>query len=245
MIRIQVETAHQPDQEFGPDLPAPFRPTDHKKAIRLLIADDHDVVRQGMRAFLALDSALEVVGAARNGVEAVRLAHRLRPDVVLMDLRMPELDGIAATRQIRQDTPETKVLVLTSMLESASVVEVVRAGGVGYLLKDIRAAELLRAIKAAVAGQVQLAPDAAAALMREVVAPERPDALSSREVDVLRRLARGLANKQIARELAVAEKTVKTHVSSILAKLGVESRTQAALYAGRVGVVPIGELGAT
>jgi DNA-binding NarL/FixJ family response regulator len=161
--------------------------------------------------------------------------------VVLMDLLMPELDGIAATRQIRQDVPETKVLVLSSMLEYTSVVGVVRAGGIGYLLKDIRAAELLRAIKAAVTGQVQFSPGVAAALMREVVAPAHPDTLSSREIDVLRWLARGLANKEIARELAIAEKTVKTHVSSILAKLGVQSRTQAALYAGRVGVVAIGE----
>jgi DNA-binding NarL/FixJ family response regulator len=241
MINAQLETTRWPDQEFGPDLPAPFGPTAHKKAIRLLIADDHDVVRQGLRAFLALDCALEIVGEASTGLEAVRLAHRLRPDVVLMDLLLPELDGIAATRQIRQDVPETKVLVLSSMLEYTSVVGVVRAGGIGYLLKDIRAAELLRAIKAAVTGQVQFSPGVAAALMREVVAPAHPDTLSSREIDVLRWLARGLANKEIARELAIAEKTVKTHVSSILAKLGVQSRTQAALYAGRVGVVAIGE----
>jgi DNA-binding NarL/FixJ family response regulator len=234
MMNAQLETTHWPDQEFGPDLPAAFGPTAHKKTIRLLIADDHDIVRQGLHAFLALDCALEIVGEASTGLEAVRLAHRLRPDVVLMDLLMPELDGIAATRQIRQDVPETRVLVLSSMLESTSVMAVVRAGGIGYLMKDIRAAELLRAIKAAVTGQVQFSPDVAAAIMHEVVAPAHPDTLSSREIDVLRWLARGLANKQIARELGIAEKTVKTHVSSILAKLGVQSRTQAALYAGRV-----------
>jgi NarL family two-component system response regulator LiaR len=213
-------------------------------AIRILIADDHEVVRQGLRTFLGLDPALEVVGEAADGAEAVRLAHRLRPDVVLMDLLMPEMDGIAATQLIRRELPDTEVVALTSVLEDASVVGAVRAGAIGYLLKDTQAQELRHAIKAAAAGQVQLSPKAAARLMREVVAPERPEALSEREVEVLRLLAYGRANKEIARDLAIAEKTVKTHVSSILGKLGVQSRTQAALYAGRVGLVPIGQLGA-
>ena len=211
--------------------------------VRVLIADDHEIVRQGLRAFLELDPALDVVGDATNGRQAVRLAHQLRPDVVLMDLSMPELDGIAATQDIRRELPDTKVLVLTSVLEEASVRGAVRAGAIGYLLKDTRAPELRQAIKAAAAGQVQLSPAAAARLMREVTAPERLDALTEREVKVLRLLARGSANKQIARDLGIAEKTVKTHVSSILGKLGVESRTQAALYAGRVGLVPLDELG--
>jgi DNA-binding NarL/FixJ family response regulator len=213
--------------------------------IRILIADDHEVVRQGLRVSLGVDPELEVVGEAADGAEAVRLAHRLRPDLVLMDLLMPELDGIAATQVIRRELPDTEVLALTSVLEDASVVDAVRAGAIGYLLKDARAAELRRAIKAAAAGQVQLSPNAAARLMREVKAPERPEVLSERELDVLRLLARGLANKEISRDLRIAEKTVKTHVSSILGKLGVQSRTQAALYAGRVGVVPINELGTT
>ena len=212
-------------------------------AVRVLIADDHDVVRQGLRTFLELDPELEVVGEAVDGREAVRLAHRLRPEVVLMDLLMPELDGIAATQIIRRELPDTEVVALTSVLEDASVVGAVRAGAIGYLLKDTKAQELRHAIKAAAAGQVQLSPQAAARLMREVVAPERPEALSEREVDVLRLLARGLANKEIARHLSIAEKTVKTHVSSILGKLGVQSRTQAALYAGRIGLVPLAELG--
>jgi two-component system, NarL family, response regulator LiaR len=213
-------------------------------AIRVLIADDHEVVRQGLRTFLELDPELEVVGEAADGREAVRLAHRLRPDVVLMDLLMPELDGIAATQVIRRELPETEVVALTSVLEDASVVGAVRAGAIGYLLKDTRAEELRQAIKYAAAGQVQLSPKAAARLMREVVAPERPEALSERETDVLRLLARGLANKEIARGLSITEKTVKTHVSSILGKLGLQSRTQAALYAGRIGLVPLDQLGA-
>ena len=214
-------------------------------AVRVLIADDHDVVRQGLRTFLELDPELEVVGEAADGREAVRLAHRLRPNVVLMDLLMPELDGIAATQVIRGELPETEVVALTSVLDDASVVGAVRAGAIGYLLKDTRAQELRQAIKSAAAGQVQLSPAAAARLMREVTAPERPDVLSERETDVLRLLGRGLANKQIARDLSIGEKTVKTHVSSILGKLGVQSRTQAALYAGRIGLVPLDQLGAT
>jgi NarL family two-component system response regulator LiaR len=213
--------------------------------IRVLIADDHEVVRQGLRTFLEIDPELEVVGEAADGREAVRLAHRLRPDVVLMDLLMPELDGIVATQLIRQELPDTEVMALTSVLEDASVVGAVRAGAIGYLLKDTRAKELRQAIKAAAAGQVQLSPEAAARLMREVVAPERPEVLSQRETDVLRLLAHGLANKEIAQRLSITEKTVKTHVSSILGKLGVQSRTQAALYAGRIGLVPLDELGAS
>jgi DNA-binding NarL/FixJ family response regulator len=211
--------------------------------IRVLIADDHEIVRRGLRAVLELDPALEVVGDAATGMQAVRLAHRLRPDVVVMDLVMPELDGVAATEVIRRELPDTKVLVLTSMLEDASVTGAVRAGAIGYLLKDTSAAELRRAIKSAAEGQLQLSPRVAARLMREVAGPERPDALSARELEVLRLLARGLANKEIARELGIAEKTVKTHVSGILGKLGLQSRTQAALHAARVGLVPLDQLG--
>jgi DNA-binding NarL/FixJ family response regulator len=213
--------------------------------IRVLIADDHDVVRQGLRTYLEVDAELEVIGEASDGREAVIMAHRLRPDVVLMDLLMPEMDGITATRQIRQELRDVEVIALTSVLEDASVVGAVRAGAIGYLLKDTRAQELRQAIKSAAAGQVQLSPKAAERLMREVVAPERTEVLSERETEVLRLLARGLANKDIARELTITEKTVKTHVSSILGKLGVQSRTQAALYAGRIGLVPVSQLGGT
>lgn len=210
--------------------------------IRILIADDHAVVRQGLAMFLALDSELEVIGQAENGAEALKMAHELKPDVVLMDLLMPVMDGITAISAIRRELPETEVVAVTSVLEDASVVGAVRAGAIGYLLKDTKADDLCRAIKAAAAGQVQLSPQAAARLMREVRAPESPETLTDRETDVLRLLAHGKANKEVARELSIGEKTVKTHVSNILAKLGVQSRTQAALHAVRIGLVPAEEL---
>jgi NarL family two-component system response regulator LiaR len=207
--------------------------------ISVVIADDHAVVRQGLRMFLSLDAELDVVGEAANGQEALRLAHELRPDVVLMDLIMPVMDGIAAIGAIRREVPDTEVVALTSVLEDASVIGAVRAGAIGYLLKDTNAEELGRAIKAAAAGQVQLAPEAAARLMGEVRAPAMPDPdpLTGRETDVLRLIAQGRANKEIALELGIGEKTVKTHVSNILAKLGLQSRTQAALHAMNAGLL--------
>lgn len=208
-------------------------------AISILLADDHSVVRQGLRMFLGLDPELEVVGEARDGEEAVRLARELQPDVILMDLLMPGMDGIAATTAIRREMPEIEVVALTSVLEDERVYSAIRAGAIGYLLKDTEADELCRAIKAAAAGQVQLSPAAAARLMRQVRAPEDPDELTPRELEVLRLVAEGLANKEIARKLSIGEKTVKTHVSSILSKLGVLSRTQAALQALRLGLVDL------
>jgi two-component system, NarL family, response regulator LiaR len=205
--------------------------------IRIVIADDHGVVRQGLKMFLGLDPELEVVGEASNGAEALKLAGELQPDVVLMDLLMPVMDGITAIGKIRQQYPDVEVLALTSVLEDASVVGAVRAGAIGYLLKDTQADELRKAIKAAAEGQVQLAPQAAARLLREVRMPESPEALTDRETEVLKLLAEGQANKEIARSLTIGEKTVKTHVSNILGKLGVQSRTQAALYAVRIGLV--------
>ena len=207
--------------------------------IRIVIADDHGVVRQGLRMFLALDPELEVVGEANDGAQAVQLARELKPDVVLMDLMMPVMDGISAIHEIRQSIPEVEVIALTSVLEDASVIGAVRAGAIGYLLKDTKAEELCRSIRAAAAGQVQLSPQAAARLMREVRAPESPQSLTERETEVLRLLAGGKANKQIALKLSISETTVKTHVSNILMKLGVPSRTQAALYAVRIGLVSI------
>jgi len=212
-------------------------------AIRVLITDDHGVVRQGLRMFLSLDPDIQVVGEAQDGQEALAMARELKPDVVLMDLLMPVMDGLESTKAIRTELPEVEVIALTSVLEGASVTGAVRAGAIGYLLKDTDAEELHRAIRGAAEGRVQLAPEAAARLMREVRAPENPEALTDREAEVLRLLARGKANKQIASGLYVSEKTVKAHVSSILMKLGVQSRTQAALYAVRTGLVSMDELG--
>ena len=208
--------------------------------IRILLVDDHTVVRKGLRTFLSFDPELEVVGEAADGREALTKARELTPDVVLMDLLMPEMDGIAATAAIRSELPETEVLALTSVLEDASVVGAVRAGAIGYLLKDTQAEALCKAIKAAAEGQVQLTPKAAARLMQAVSGPESPEALTGRETDVLRLLAQGYSNKQIARSLNNTEKTIKTHVSRILSKLGVQSRTQATLYAIRTGLVSPG-----
>jgi DNA-binding NarL/FixJ family response regulator len=207
--------------------------------IRILIVDDHSVVRQGLRMFLSRDEELEIIGEAENGAQAVALATELRPDVILMDMLMPVMDGIEATGTIRKSMPDTEVIALTSVLEDAAIVGAIKAGAIGYLLKDTQAAELRRAIKAAAAGQVQLSPQAAARLMREVRAPDAPEQLTERETDVLKLLARGKANKEIAQELVIGEQTVKTHVSNILTKLGVQSRTQAALYAAQKGIVTL------
>lgn len=187
--------------------------------------------------YLAREPDFEIVGEAEDGSQAVRLARELKPDVVVMDLLMPVMDGIAATTVIRTQIPEVEVLALTSVLEDEQVVAAVRAGAIGYLVKDTRGDELKQAIRSAAAGRVHLSPQAAARLMREVRAPDSPEALTERETDVLRLMAQGLANKEIARELKIGEGTVKTHVSNVLAKLGVQSRTQAALHAVRIGLV--------
>jgi DNA-binding NarL/FixJ family response regulator len=209
--------------------------------IRILVVDDHSVVRQGLKMFLGLDPELEVVGEAEDGADAIRKCQALSPDVVLMDMHMPVMDGNAATAAIRSDMPETEEIAHTSVLEDEAVIGAVKAGAIGYLLKDTQADELRRAIKAAAEGQVQLSPAAAARLMREVRTPEAPiaDALTERENDVLKLIAQGKANKEIARDLVIGEKTVKTHVSNILSKLGVQSRTQAALYAAQNGLAEL------
>ena len=205
-------------------------------AIRILLVDDHAVVRQGLRMFLGLDPDFDVVGEAADGAEAIHKTRALVPDVVLMDLLMPVMDGVTAIGRVKAEFPDVEVVALTSVLEDELVVGAVQAGAVGYLMKDTRADELCRQVKAAAAGQVQLAPEAAARLVREVRAPERPDALTERETEVLQLLAEGASNKQIASQLFIGEKTVKTHVSHILAKLGVPSRTAAALHAVRTGI---------
>jgi len=209
--------------------------------IKIIIVDDHSVVRQGLRMFLALEEDIEILGEASNGQEAVSLVQKLKPDVVIMDLLMPVMDGVTATQIIRREHPDTEVLALTSVLEDAQIVNAIRAGAIGYLLKDTQADELCRAIRAAAAGQVQLSPKVAERLMREIKTPKEPldeVQLTERETEVLRLLAGGKANKEIAQELHISETTVKTHVSNILMKLGVPSRTQAALYAVRIGLAP-------
>jgi NarL family two-component system response regulator LiaR len=212
--------------------------------IRVLIADDHAVVRQGLRTFLELQDEIEVVGEAADGFEAVELVQRTEPDVALLDLVMPRLGGLEAIRRIREVAPATRVLVLTSFADDDTVLPAVRAGAAGYLLKDVQPPELVGAIRTVHAGEALLAPAVATMLVEQLAAEdgdgaaERDDHLTPREREVLALLARGRANKVIARDLGVSERTVKTHVSNILAKLNLTDRTQAAVYAVRHGIVP-------
>jgi NarL family two-component system response regulator LiaR len=209
-------------------------------AIRVLIADDHAVVRRGLRTFLELQDDIEVVGDVADGEAALAAAAEHDPDVVLMDLLMPGVDGVEAIGLLRERQPHIRVLVLTSFLDDGKLFPAVRAGAAGYLLKDVEPAELVRAIRAASEGEALLHPAVAVRLMEEFSSGGRPaaeDTLTAREREVLDLIARGLPNKLIARDLGIAEKTVKTHVSSILGKLGLTDRTQAAVYAVRAGLV--------
>ena len=208
--------------------------------IRVVIADDHAVVREGLRAFLALQDDVEVVAEAADGEEAVAAVDRYTTDVALVDLVMPRVDGIQAIRRIRAAHPETRVIVLTSFVDEDKMLPAVRAGASGYLLKDVQPQDLVAAIRTVHGGGTLLHPAVVEELVREVSRDGervRHDPLTDREREVLALIARGRANKAIAFELGVAEKTVKTHVSNILAKLGLTDRTQAALYAVREGLV--------
>ena len=208
--------------------------------IRVLVVDDHGVVRQGLRALLELQDGIEVVGDAADGDEGVEAATRLRPDVVLMDLVMRRLDGVSAMRLLRERLPETRVIVLTSFLDDDKLLPALRAGAAGYLLKNAEPQEVVRAVRTAHAGQTVLDPVVAARLVETLAADERGDPidrLTPREREVLVLIGRGYANKRIALELGLAEKTVKTHVGHVLAKLGVSDRTQAAIAAVRAGLV--------
>jgi DNA-binding NarL/FixJ family response regulator len=203
--------------------------------IRVLIADDHAVVREGLRAFLDLQDGIEVAGEAADGREAVSEAERLGPDVVLMDLVMPNLGGVEAMQELRTRVPQARVVVLTSFLDDERLLPALRAGAAGYLLKNVEPRELARSIRLAAAGEAMIDPAVAARLVDALGEDRRgPDpGLTPREQEVLDLIERGFANKRIALELGIAEKTVKTHVSHVLAKLGVSDRTQAALYAAR------------
>ena len=202
--------------------------------IRVLLIDDHPVVRAGLRALLDTESDLEVVGEADAGMPAISLARKLRPNIVVTDLLLPDVDGVAVTQSIRAELPDTQVIILTSVgEEDASVVRAVRAGAIAYVLKNAETELLVQTIRSAAAGQVHLSPRAAARLMQEMRSPRNELPLTDRERQVLREVAIGRTNKEIARSLYVAETTVKSHVRAILDKLGVQSRTQAALQAQR------------
>ena len=205
--------------------------------IRLLLVDDHEVVRQGLHLFLEPDDNLDIVGEASDGREAVAQAARLEPHVILMDLLMPVLDGVSAIREIKKRAPEVEIIALTSVLEDRLVVDAVQAGAMGYLLKDTNADALIEAIYAAARGEVRLHPEAAKRLVRTVRSESMREALTPRETDVLRLLAKGRSNKDIADATGLSEGTVKTHVSRILSKLALSSRTQAALFALKQGLV--------
>ena len=195
-------------------------------------------MRQGLRTFLELQEGIEVVGEAADGEEAVAAAGQTKPDVVLLDLVMPRLGGVQAIHGIREVSPDSRVIVLTTFFDDDNLFPAVRAGAAGYLLKDVQPQELVRAIEAVHAGNALLAPEVASRVLEEVAGRPQPEiGLTAREKEVLALIARGLSNKVIARDLGVSDKTVKTHVSNILAKLGVTDRTQAALYAVRQGLV--------
>jgi DNA-binding NarL/FixJ family response regulator len=207
--------------------------------IRVLLADDHAVVRQGLRTFLDLQEDIEVVAEVGDGEAAVDAAARTDPDVILLDLVMPKLDGVGALKRMREG--RARIIVLTSFGDDDKLFAALRAGAAGYLLKDVEPAELVKAIRNVVDGNTPLSPTIATRVVEEIAqgggAPAQVDDLTPRERDVLILIARGRSNKVIARELGVAEKTVKTHVSHILGKLGLTDRTQAALYAVRHGLV--------
>ena len=207
----------------------------------MLVVDDHEVVREGLRAFLELQDGIEVAGEAADGEEAIAIAERLDPDVVLMDLVMPRLDGLGAMRELRERVPRARVIVLTSFLDDDKLLPALRAGAAGYLLKNAPPPELARAVRAAHAGEALLDPVVAARLVETLAGDGDPlDRLTPREREVLELIGRGFPNKRIARRLEVSEKTVKTHVGHVLAKLGVTDRTQAAVVAVRAGLVDPG-----
>lgn len=213
--------------------------------IKVLLVDDHTVVLKGLAFFLSTQEDLELVGEANNGKEALVKVGETNPDVVLMDLYMPEMDGVEATAYIKKEYPNVKVIVLTSFSDQAHVLPALRAGASGYILKDVEPDQLVEAIRSAYKGNIQLHPDIANALLSQTLPVEEKeeepsiqvDVLTARENEVLQLLAKGMSNKEIASVLVITEKTVKAHVSSILSKLNLSDRTQAALYAVKNGIV--------
>jgi NarL family two-component system response regulator LiaR len=214
--------------------------------IRVLIADDHEIVRKGIRALLTTKRDIQVIGEARNGAEAVTLAQTLHPDVILMDLMMPKMDGVQATREITTGQPGVRVLILTSFSADENVFPAIKAGALGYLLKDSGPQELVQAIRQVFRGEPSLDPSVARKVLAELSAPPpkplTPDPLTAREMEILRLVAQGKSNKEIAGDLVIAEETVHTHVSNILSKLHLASRTQAALYALKEGIASVDDI---
>jgi NarL family two-component system response regulator LiaR len=213
------------------------------QAIRVLIVDDHTIVRKGIRALLAEIAGIEVVGEADNGQEAVALAETLRPDVILMDLAMPKMDGIEATRQIKASQPESRILVMTSFAADDKVFPAIKAGALSYLLKESTPEDLVQAIHQIYRGESSLHPTIARKVLQEIThppdRPPTPNPLTEREAEVLRLVAQGLSNQDIARRLNISDPTVRTHVSNIMSKLHLATRIQAALYALREGLVSL------
>ena len=207
--------------------------------VRVLLVDDHAVVRQGLRLFLGLDPLIDVIGEAANGEEALQAAATLHPDVVIMDLMMPVMDGITATRTLKRQHPDTEVIALTSTLEEHKVNGAIEAGAISYMLKDASSDTLADAIHAAARGEVRLHPEAAKRLVRDFRGGEMRESLTPKETIVLQLLAHGYSNRDIATDQGVSEATVKTHVSRLLSKLGLDSRTQAALYALQHGIATL------